>query len=83
MVELYPKVNGEQIWRGNYRKAAAWLWYHPFIGNYYIGFGNYFVKTFPSLCLTLWFADKVGLMAYHNHDFMTIRGSPSYEDNDE
>jgi len=83
MVELWPKVDGKSIFRGSYRKAAVWLWYHPFIGNYFIGFGNYCAKTWPTLFLSLWFADTMGLFSYHNHDPFTIRGSYSYEDNDE
>jgi solute carrier family 25 oxoglutarate transporter 11 len=27
MVDLWPKKNGVDIWQGNYRKAASWLWF--------------------------------------------------------
>ena len=80
MAELWPEVNGKQLFRGNYRKAAAWLWYQPFIGNHYIGFGNYCTKTLPSMWLTLYFADLLGLFTYWSHDHMTYRGGYSYED---
>ena len=83
MVELYPKVNGKSIWRDSYRKAAVWLWYYPYMGNYWVGFGQYCAKTWPTLFLSVWLADSFGLFAYHNHDYHTYRGSHSFEDNDE
>lgn len=83
MVEFHPTVDGRSVYAGNYRKAAAWLWFSPHIGQFYVGFGNHFVKHFPTLWLTTWFADSLGLFTYHNHDFHTIRGSSSYDDNDE
>ena len=80
MAELWPEVNGKQVFRGNYRKAAAWLWYSPFIGTFYQGFGPYCAKTMPTMWLSLFFADQLGLFTAWNHDFFTYRGGHSYED---
>jgi hypothetical protein len=80
MAELYPKINGANPWQNNYRKASVWLWYYPFIGNYYVGFGSYCAKNFPTMFIGLWLADSYGLFVNHSVDPFTMRGGGSFED---
>ena len=48
MVDLWPKKNGVDIWQGNYRKAATWLWFGPSWNIAFPGFfSNYFWKVGP------------------------------------
>jgi hypothetical protein len=49
MVDLWPKKNGVDIFQGNYRKAATWLWLAAPTWNIsFPGFMRlYFWKTFP------------------------------------
>jgi len=49
MVDLWPKKNGVDIFQGNYRKAASWLWFTAPTWNIsFPGFMNlYFWKVFP------------------------------------
>lgn len=49
MVDFWPKKNGVDIFQGNYRKAAAWLWFGASTWNIsFPGFMKlYFWKVFP------------------------------------
>lgn len=49
IVDLWPKKNGVDIFEGNYRKAAAWLWFGAPTWNIsFPGFMRlYFWKVFP------------------------------------
>lgn len=48
MVDLWPKKDGIDPFKGNYRRAAVWLWYAPSWLMAYPGFFNrYFWHVAP------------------------------------
>lgn len=49
MVDLWPKKNGVDMFQGNYRKAASWLWFaSPSWNLAFPGFFRiYFWNVFP------------------------------------
>jgi len=50
MVDIWPKKGGVDIFQGNYRKAAMWLWFSaPSWNISFPGFFKlYFWKAFPT-----------------------------------
>eukprot|EP01017_Pseudomicrothorax_dubius_P000565 TRINITY_DN0_c2145_g1_i2.p1 TRINITY_DN0_c2145_g1~~TRINITY_DN0_c2145_g1_i2.p1 ORF type:complete len:101 (+),score=22.08 TRINITY_DN0_c2145_g1_i2:2-304(+) len=81
MVDFWPKREGANIFQGNYRKAAVWLWYHEYTSNYYPGLmKNYFWKTAPWMFLTLWISDSLGVFTYWSHNYWSGAGNNTWED---
>ena len=71
MVDLWPKKNGVDLWKGNYRKAAVSLWYGP---SWNIGFAGlynrYFWNVAPLYFMSIMLADQFGLFSYWRIDIL-------------
>lgn len=81
LVELWPKLNGQCRFEGNYRKAMVWLYYSDFYGSLFSGFyKNYFWNVFPSLFITVWLADSFGIFTYWYMDMFRSGATNTFED---
>lgn len=81
MVDFFPKPNGVDVFQGNYRKAAVWLWYHENASNYFPGFfRTYFYRQFPWMFSTLYLGDSLGIFSYWQIDIWSGPGTNSWED---
>lgn len=49
LVEFSPKVDGKNVFDGNYRKGLSYLWYYKFQGQYFHGFSSYFWRQAPGM----------------------------------
>ena len=71
MVDLWPKKNGVDLWKGNYRKAAVSLWYGP---SWNIGFAGLYKRYFwyvaPLYFTSLMLADQFGMFSYWRIDIL-------------
>lgn len=55
LVDFWPKKDGVDPFKGNYRKAATWLWYGPSWNIGYNGlFKKYFWHVFPLYFILLY-----------------------------
>mmetsp|Transcript_8349 Transcript_8349/g.7413 ORF Transcript_8349/g.7413 Transcript_8349/m.7413 type:complete len:227 (+) Transcript_8349:414-1094(+) len=83
MVDFWPKPkDGNSPFHGNYRRAFVWMLYQDQLGNIWPGFMNqYFYRTFPTMFITLWIADTLGMFTYHRKDPYAGGGTASWEDN--
>jgi hypothetical protein len=81
MVDLWPKKDGVDPWKGNYRKAAVTLWYGP---SWNIGFAGlfkrYFWHVFPMWFTTLLLADHFGMFSYWRVDILCGPSDNTAED---
>lgn len=81
IVDLWPKKDGVDPWKGNYRKAAVTLWYGP---SWNIGFAGLFKKYFWHVW-PLWFtsillADQFGMFSYWRVDILCGASDNTAED---
>ena len=81
MVDLWPKKDGIDPFKGNYRSAASWLWYGP---SWNIGFPGlfkrYFWHYFPLHLTTIMLADQFGMFSYWRIDIMAGASDNTSED---
>jgi solute carrier family 25 oxoglutarate transporter 11 len=49
LVEFTPKIDGKNIFDGNYRKAFSYLWYYKIMAQYYHGFSTFFWRQAPGM----------------------------------
>ena len=81
MVDVWPKKDGIDPWKGNYRKAMVYLWYGP---SWNIGwpgmFHRYFWHAFPLYFSTLILADQFGIFSYWHVDVLSGAGDNTAED---
>lgn len=81
MVDLWPKKNGVDLWKGSYRKAAVTLWYGP---SWNIGFAGlfkrYFWHVFPLWFTSILLADQFGMFSYWRIDILCGASDNTAED---
>ena len=81
MVDFWPKKDGVDPWKGNYRKAISSLWYGPTWNIGFAGlFHRYFWHVFPLHFTTLLLADQFGMFSYWRVDIMSGAGDNTAED---
>lgn len=81
MIEFWPKQNGQDLFKGNYRKAATWLYYHEWGSNLFPGFfNNYFWRQAPWMMSTLYLADSMGVFYQQVSNQYTNAGTNAWED---
>ena len=73
MTDFWPKKDGIDLFKGNYRKAAAFLWLSSHSWNTSWGGlfkSGYFWKNFPLYFASILLADKFGMFSYWRIDIM-------------
>lgn len=81
MVDLWPKKDGVDVFKGNYRKAMANLWYGPTWNIGWVGlFHKYFWHVFPLYVTSLLAADYFGIFSYWRVDIMSGASDNTAED---
>lgn len=78
MVDFWPKKDGLDPFKGNYRKASTFVWFHQNILGFYPGFfKNYFWHIAPQWAMTLFLAEKLGIFKYWRVDIFNGAGDNS------
>lgn len=81
MTDLHPKINGVDLYQGNYRKALSVLWYN---GEWNAGWAGLFHRYFwfvaPLYFLSILAADQFGMFSYWRVDIMSGPGDNTAED---
>lgn len=81
MVDFWPKKDGVDPFKGNYRKAITWLWYGPTWNIGFAGlFKKYFWHAFPLHLASILLADKFGMFSYWRIDIMSGPSDNTAED---
>lgn len=81
MVDLWPKKDGVDPWKGNYRKAMVSLWYGPTWNIGFFGlFNRYFWHVFPLYLSSILLADQFGMFSYWRIDILCGASDNTAED---
>lgn len=81
MVEFQPKINGECVYNGNYRKALIDVWYWHNKGNYWAGLSGFYLKHAPTMGFALYFAENLGLFQRWKHNSMLMAANNDTDNN--
>lgn len=81
MVDMWPKKDGIDPFKGNYRAAATWLWYGPSWNIGFVGlFKRYFWNVFPLYFSSILLADQFGMFSYWRIDILSGASDNTAED---
>lgn len=78
MVDFWPKKNGIDPFKGNYRLASTYVWFSQTLIGFYPGFfKNYFWHIAPQWFVTCLLAEKLGIFKYWRMDIFNGPGDNS------